>query len=96
MPKVYNIYKDKDIPKDAINIMRPSKWGNSYSHLSNTTAKYKVKTRQEAVDMFEEDILKNPKLIKEIKEVFNGKDVMCCCAPLPCHGDIYIKIANEL
>ena len=47
--------------------MRPSKWGNPYSHMQNTSARYKVKTRQEAIDMFREDVMKNPVFKKEIK-----------------------------
>lgn len=29
-PKLYNIAKDLEIPKDAVNIMRPNEFGNPF------------------------------------------------------------------
>jgi len=82
MPKLYNKNINKDIPKEAIYVGRPTKFGNLYSHLSGTLAKYKVKTRQEAIDRYREYIMGNPELLKAVKEELKGKDLICFCVPL--------------
>ena len=86
-PRVLNKYKDK-IPVGAVSIMRPSKWGNP--HVIGQHG-----TRDEVVDMFEEDLRNNPKLQEEIKRELKGKNLVCCCKPKRCHGDILLKIANS-
>lgn len=37
-----------------VNIGRPSKWGNPFSHKPNTKAKYLCETREEAIEKYEE------------------------------------------
>jgi hypothetical protein len=34
-------------------------------------------------------------LLKAVKKELRGKDLVCWCAPLECHADILLKIANE-
>jgi hypothetical protein len=51
MPKVYN-KRHKNVPKDAVYVGRPSKWGNQFGHLPSVLIKHKVLTRQEAVDAY--------------------------------------------
>jgi len=78
-------------------IGRPSKWGNPFSHLDRgTLAKYRVKTRDEAVDKFEEWITQGDGqyLLKDIHEL-RGKVLGCWCAPLRCHGDVLLRLSNE-
>lgn len=99
MPTVFNRYKDigKLGFQDAVNIMRPSKWGNCFSHQYNAWVEVQNRcaSRKEAVDRYEQMVLANPKMIAEIKRELRGKDLVCCCAPLICHGDILLRIANE-
>jgi len=99
MPTVFNRYKDvgKLGFQDAINIMRPSKWGNCFSHQYNAWVEERNRctSRQEAVDRYEQMVLSNPQMIKDIKRELRGKNLVCCCAPLICHGDILLRIANE-
>ena len=86
-PQVLNKYKD-NIPIGSVSIMRPSKWGNPYVIGQHGT-------RDEVIDKFEEDLRNNPKLQEEIKQELKGKNLVCCCKPKRCHGDILLKIANS-
>lgn len=44
------------------------KWGNPYSHLEGTLAKYKVSSRKEAIEKYE-DYIRNSELINDIMEL---------------------------
>lgn len=86
-----------NIPDDAIYIGRGSGWGNEWSHLPNTTAKYKVATREEAVAEFEKDLERRIQseginLINALASL-HGKKLVCFCAPKACHGDVLVKKA---
>lgn len=76
-------------------IGRPSKWGNPFSHKDGTLAKYKVQTREEAIDAYEKWITEGDgkHLMNDLHEL---KDIVlgCWCHPLPCHGDVLAKLAN--
>jgi hypothetical protein len=76
-------------------IGRPSKWGNPFSHLPNSIAKYKVNNREEAIEKFEEWITKGggQHLLNDLHEL-KGKTLGCWCAPQSCHGDVLLKLAN--
>lgn len=76
-------------------IGRPSKWGNPYSHLPNTLARYKTKTREEAIDMYETWITKGEgkHLLKDLHEL-KGKVLGCWCSPKLCHGHVLLNLAN--
>ena len=86
--KVYNI-KSKIIPKNAIYIGRPSKWGNPFSI-------GKDGNRDEVIKKYENWIQLQPILLQEIKNELRGKDLICFCHPLKCHGDVIIKLANSM
>jgi len=78
-------------------IGRPSKWGNPYSHISDTLAKFKVDSREEAIKAYR-DWINQPEqawLKKDAKEELRGKVLGCWCYPRPCHGDVLLEIANE-
>lgn len=80
--------------KYDVYIGRPSKWGNLYSHKDGTLAAYKVSSRQEAIDKFEEWLLSNEQLLQDLHEL-KGKVLGCWCYPMPCHGDVLVKLANK-
>lgn len=98
MPRVLNKYRD-EIPEDAVNIMRPSIWGNPFSHLEfakHHMAMTWVPDREQAVREFESWLLnERPDLVKLAKRKLKGKDLVCCCKPAACHGDVLLEIANE-
>jgi hypothetical protein len=94
MPKVYN-KRHKDVPKDAIYVGRPTKWGNPFTHLVNRgLAEVKVGTREEAVSSYKDYLLSHQNLINDVKLELRGKDLVCWCAPKPCHADVLLEIAN--
>lgn len=74
---------------------RPSIFGNPFSHLNNTVAKFKVNSREEAILKFEEWILSQFDLVERVKLELKGKVLGCYCHPLPCHADVLVKIANQ-
>lgn len=76
-------------------IGRPSKWGNPFSHKEGTLAEFRVKNRREAVKKFEEYLLNNPQLMRDLKEL-KGKTLGCWCKPKSCHGDVLATYANLL
>ncbi len=76
-------------------IGRGSKWGNPYTHLPNTSAPWQVDSREDAIRLYEEWIRSQPELMGAIKKELKDKVLGCYCAPLACHGDVLIKIANE-
>lgn len=94
MPKVLN-KKLHGIPRNAVYVGRPTKWGNPYSHRAGTLAKFQVASRDEAVEAYERNLLANPALMEAARQELRGKDLVCWCAPLRCHADVLLRIANE-
>jgi hypothetical protein len=76
-------------------IGRPSVWGNPFSHEASTIAKFRVTTREEAIERYEAWFLAQPGLVALAKEVLRGKVLGCWCDPKPCHGHVLARIANE-
>ncbi len=79
-------------------IGRGSKWGNPFSHLKNSSAKWKVSTREESIECYQKWVLTQPHLMGSLNELY-GKTLGCYCKkknnPLPCHGDVLIKLVNK-
>jgi hypothetical protein len=96
MPKVYNKHH-KDAPADAVYVGRPSKWGNPYTHLPGNPggAESIMGGRALAISLYEEYLHLRPEILDAAKQELRGKDLVCWCAPLACHADILLRIANE-
>ncbi len=77
-----------------IYIGRPSKWGNPFSHREETSAEFKVGSRAEAIQKYEEWILNQPHLIADLREL-RGKVLGCWCNPKPCHGNVLAKLIEK-
>lgn len=86
-PRVFN-KNESAIPANAVYIGRPNKWGNPFAIGLHGT-------REEVVDKYNIWLENNPELAKSIKAELKGKDLVCYCFPLACHGDILLKLANE-
>lgn len=86
MPRVWN-KRDTNVPKDAIYVGRPSKWGNPYRL-------YADGSRGEVIALFKAHIEAAPAFLEMIHRELKGKDLVCWCAPLPCHADVLLEIAN--
>lgn len=104
MPKVYNKHH-KDAPPGAVYVGRPTKWGNPFAigedhplHFKGDGTKpgdgYPM-SRQDVIDFYQHWITQEGHgLLMDLSEL-RGKDLVCWCAPLPCHADILLRIANE-
>ena len=78
-------------------IGRPSKWGNPFTHLSDSTrAEFIVPTRDDAIDAFEEWITNGDgqHLLADLHEL-KGKVLGCWCKPKRCHGDVLVKLIEK-
>jgi hypothetical protein len=87
-PCVLNAKKVGRHRDGAVYIGRPSKWGNPFVIGADGD-------RDEVIRKFEEAIRAEPKMIAEVRRELRGRDLICWCNPLPCHGDILLKIACE-
>ena len=72
----------------GVYVGRPTKWGNPYTVGGG-------RTREQAIAYYEAYVLRRPKFVDEIRTELRGKDLVCFCAPLPCHADVLLRIANE-
>ena len=68
-------------------IGRPSKWGNPF-------AVGRDGTREQVIRMYEVHLRHNPRLLADLPELV-GKVLGCYCAPLPCHGEVLLKLLKE-
>lgn len=84
----------KRAPHDVY-IGRPSPWGNPFSHLTTSAARFRVATREEAIRKYEAWLRDQPELVERAKRELRGKVLGCWCAPLPCHGDVLARVAAE-
>src|SRR5437016_6205120 len=76
-------------------VARPSKYGNPYSHKYGTLAKFKVETRDEDNLKYESWLQDQPALIAVVCRGLRCKVLGCYCDPLPCHGEVLSRIANN-
>jgi len=77
------------ITKNCVYIGRPSKWGNPF-------VIGKDGNRAQVIEKYKAWLNTNPALIAAAKTELRGKDLVCFCKPLPCHGDVLLGIANDL
>lgn len=80
--------------KYDIYVCRGSKWGNPFSHLKDSSARWKVNSRDEAIDAYNEWIHNQPELIALLPEL-KGKVLGCWCKPKRYHAEILVKLANK-
>lgn len=85
--RVLNKYKDT-IPPGAIYVGRPSIYGNPFVIPRDGT-------RADVIAKFRSYLLANQKLVAQVKENLRGHNLVCFCAPLPCHADVLMEVANE-
>lgn len=86
MPRVWNL-RDKhkvSIPKSAVYVGRGTPWGNPF--IGGTHG-----SRERVIQRFVEEVL--PDL--DVSELA-GKDLVCWCDPLPCHGHAILAKANPV
>lgn len=69
-------------------IGRPGPWGNRFRIGRDGD-------RTEVIRKYERWIRARPELVARAKRELRGKVLGCFCAPLPCHGDVLLKIADK-
>lgn len=86
MLKVYS-KRNGDAPKGAVYVGRPSAWGNPFRA-------GKDGTREAVIAKFEAYALERLTREPDWLEPLRGKDLVCWCAPLACHADVLLRLAN--
>ncbi len=84
--------------RDAVNVARPSAWGNPWIVGSVLMGERKPMTAADAVEQFEFTLLSwSPEKREEYLAPLRGKNLACWCAyGTPCHRDILLKYANAI
>ena len=77
----------------------PGKYGNRWSHKTDTIAEFRTNTVEEAIEACRQYVLARPWLIEQIKHELKDKTLGCWCKTVkhpnaPCHGDFLMEIAN--
>lgn len=89
-PRVLNKNTDK-IPKDAVYVGRWSKYCNIFrmnpSQGHERVVLLFARLLQDYIDSGVIDV-------EDIKADLAGRDLVCYCAPLKCHADVLLLIAN--
>lgn len=68
------------------------KWGNPYPLPKG----YDVYADPDRIlPRYEEHVRASPELMAALPEL-KGKVLACWCAPKPCHGDVLLRMANEI
>ena len=85
MPKVLNRRQSND----GVYIGRPSEHGNPFVIGVDGN-------RIQVIEKHKDWVESNPEYREKVRKELKGKNLVCFCAPLPCHGDILLRIANEV
>ena len=87
MCKVLNARKvGKRSSATQLYIGRPSKWGNPFVIGRDGS-------RADVIAKYRAWIVTQPAPMKALDEL-RGRDLVCFCAPLACHGDLLLRLAN--
>jgi hypothetical protein len=84
-PKVLN--KNKHDCLKAVYIGRGSYGGNPYRIGQDGS-------REEVIEKYRQYLTLNPQVVAFARQELRGKDLACFCAPLSCHSDILLELAN--
>ena len=94
MPTVFS-FRDGKAHPGAVSIARPGRWGNRISYVQHGVdgerAFADAVARYRAWVMAPGQVEFRHKVRAELK----GKDLICWCKPLPCHGDVLLEVANS-
>lgn len=87
-PQVLNV---RDVGRrdteTRVYVGRPTKWSNPYQI-------GKDGTREEVIALYKRYFFGSGTAMAAAQEL-RGKDLVCWCAPLPCHADILLEFANR-
>ncbi len=88
LPRILNKHTH-GIPAGAVYIGRGrgSPWGNPF-------AIGRDGTRAEVIAKYDAWIATQPQTLARLPELW-GRDLVCFCSPLPCHGETLRRLANR-
>lgn len=90
--RVINRKNQSSTNTGSVYIGRPSRFGNPYRIGADGNRKQVIKKYEEYVrERIERDVA-----FREDVRALYGKLLSCWCAPLPCHGDVLVKLTEEL
>lgn len=81
-PGVYSRRGRRAAPPGAVYVGRGTPWGNPFRVGRDGT-------RSEVIERFRREVLPTLDLTP-----LRGKDLVCWCAPKPCHADVLLEAAN--
>jgi hypothetical protein len=81
--------KREGVPPGSVYVGRPTKWGNPFVIGRDGD-------RSEVIARFEQYLLDRPELVEAARRELRGKSLVCWCAPLACHADVLIRVANDM
>lgn len=105
MPKILNARHVGTKAPNAVYCGRPSKFGNWYKVGENGNLHRRdgdgnwhdtgePGNRTMVIARHRRDVETDDVLRKMIRDELAGRDLICWCAPKPCHCDVYLEIAN--
>jgi hypothetical protein len=86
MPAVLN-KQDAQAGGPSTYIGRPSIWGNPFVIGRDGT-------RRDVIAKYEAWLTTQPDLVARLPSLA-GRNLVCWCAPLGCHGDVLLRLANR-
>ena len=102
MPQVLNIrnlpgFSERRpiVPPNTVYIGRKNaRYGLAASQWANPFRVSQEADRASAIAAYEKWLQSQRPLMAALHEL-KGCDLVCWCAPLPCHGDVLLRLANE-
>jgi hypothetical protein len=71
--------------RSGLLVDRTTRWGNPFYA--------RELGRSEAIEQYARYLLTQPELLAALPELA-GRPLLCWCAPLPCHADVLLWLAN--
>lgn len=98
MPRVLNIRDFPDgVPPGAIycgrRMLGRSLSGSPFANPFKLPRNATDIERTECIEMYERWLTTQPMLLAKLPDL-RGHDLVCWCAPLPCHCDVLLRLAN--
>jgi hypothetical protein len=89
-PRVYSKRKGAEAPPPgSVYVGRPTIWGSPFVMQGE-------RTRNHSIDCYRRWIMapEQAPLRERARLELRGKDLVCWCAPKPCHADVLLEVAN--
>ena len=98
MPRVLNLRDLRDgVPDGAIYCGKPMRRqrlsGSPFANPFKLGRKATDTERAESIACYERWLMMQPALLAQL-HTLAGRDLACWCAPLPCHCDVLVRMAN--